>query len=135
MKRLIVAAVALITLIGMTYYAYAAGTTATITITYPTEGTRLNPVTGQMDTVPIALSEIQKAVIKWSVGATQVGSVDLIAPATQKAVPGLVCGDYNFTAYVVMKTGTAGPDYAPPAVYATGITCTTVPKAPAVTAS
>lgn len=112
----------------------AAGTTANVTVTYPTEGTRLDPITGQQVTVPIALSEIQKAVVKWYVGTTLAGSVDLIAPATTIAVPSLVCGNYNFTAHVVLKTGTAGPDYAPPAAYATGVACTTIPKAPIVTA-
>lgn len=129
MKHLI-AALLLVPAIALT-----AGTTATVTITYPAEGTRLNQITGQQETVPIAIADIQKAVIKWYAGSTQVGSIDLIAPATKIQVPGLVCGNYSFTANVVMKTGVAGPDYTPPVPYATGVECTTVPKAPGVSAS
>lgn len=131
--KLAILVLSAIALIGTVYMAYGAGTTATVTITYPTEGTRLSPITGLQETVPIAIGEIQKAVVKWYVGTTLVGTVDLIAPATKITVPNLVCGDYKFTANVVLKTGIAGPDYAPPAAYATGVACTTVPKQPTVT--
>lgn len=114
--------------------ALSAGTVAHVTVTYPTEATQLSQVTGQTVTVPLDISEIQKAVVKWYAGTTLVGQVDLIAPATKIDVPNLVCGNYNFTAYVMLKTTAAqSPDFAPPAVYATQITCSTVPKAPAVT--
>lgn len=117
--------------------ALAAGTTAQVTITWPTEATQLSQLTGQTVTVPLALADIQKAVIKWYAGTTLVGSIDLAAPATKIAVPNLVCGDYNFTAFVVLKNPASPPsaDFAPPAAYATGITCATVPKAPAVSVS
>ncbi len=133
MRKIALLTTVVLAFLGIEYMAYAAGTTAQVTITYPTEGTRLSPITGQTETVPVALSEIQKAVIKWYVGTTLAGSVDLIAPATTVAVPSLVCGNYNFTAHVVLKAGTSGPDYAPPVAYATGVACTTVPKPPTVT--
>lgn len=127
MRLILLAALALLSGI-----AQAAGPVAHVTIVHATQQTVTDPITGQKSTIPLPLSDIQKVVVKWSVGTTLAGSVDLIAPATTIDVPGLICGDYSFTAYTVLKTAVVSPDYVPPAIYATGVSCT-APKSPAVT--
>lgn len=110
----------LLTLVTST--AHAAGPTAHVTFVLPTK---------YIDETPLPLSAIKETLIEWRrVGAGElVGSVRVAAPATAVDVPGLVCGDFVFTGFVITKTDLqSGVSNA--ANYPTGIAC--VPKAPAL---
>lgn len=104
--------------------AQAAGTTATVTITWPT---------AYVDDSALPMSAIQKAVIVWRrPGSTAVaGTVDLTPPSTSIQVQNLICGDFVFQASAVLKTGNRSDESQPPAPYSTGVSCSN-PKPPGV---
>jgi hypothetical protein len=112
--------------------AKAAGAIAHVSWTHPTQYITTDPVTGQTTTTTLPLSDIKQTIIKWYVGTTLVGSTTVQAPATTVDVPNLVCGNYNFVGVTVVNSGASSVDSAPPAIYVTGLSCTT-PKPPAVT--
>jgi hypothetical protein len=137
----LVVTVALTLLVGAFSFpppADAAGPTATVTLTPATEYETTDPVTGAKTTTPMPASDIKEHLIKWFVAGTTrlAGQATLTMPATSTQVNGLICGNYDFVAVTVVKDSAISPsrDSAPPAVYATEVSCKN-PKAPAVSAS
>jgi hypothetical protein len=103
-----------------TTVAIAAGTSATVSWSYPT---------AYIDGTPLPVSDIAQVTVTWSrtPGGPQVGSVTVAAPALSKVVPGLVCGNFSFSATVTTTATAAYPtstsDPAGPVSYATGVSC------------
>jgi hypothetical protein len=99
--------------------ALAAGTTANLSWSFPTEYT---------DGSSLAVADIQETVIQWRRpnSETVVGSLRVTAP-TAAAVATVVCNNYTFTAKIVMKDAAESGETGR-AAYATGIKC--VPNPP-----
>ncbi len=128
---LFVIAVLAFLVLAMVAPANAAGTTANVSWTLPAT---------YIDDSALPASDILETVVEWrrTAGGPVVGTVRVATPATSTAVPGLACGDFVFTAWVVTKASAKYPSatgqaYTPPVAYATGVAC--VPKAPSLTVS
>jgi hypothetical protein len=95
---------------------FAAGTSATLSWSHPTTYT---------DGAALAASDIKETFIQWRRpgSATVAGSVRVTAPATSVVVPGLVCGNFTFTAQTIMTLGATASDETSPVPYSTGISC------------
>jgi hypothetical protein len=93
---------------------FAAGTTANLSWTLPTTYT---------DGSPLAVADLREIIVEWrrTPLGNVIGSVRVPAPATSVNVPGLVCGNYIFVAYVT--TVDAQSDASNNAPYATGVKC------------
>jgi hypothetical protein len=100
--------------------ANAAGTVAQLSWTHPTM---------RIDDTPLALSEIRETLIEWrrTAGGPIVGTLRVAAPANTASAPGLVCGDFVFSAATIANNGDSSAPTAPVA-YTTEIRC--VPKSP-----
>lgn len=102
--------------------AHAVGTSATLTWTLPTAYT---------DGTALPASQIASTVISWTrpTASIATGSVVVDAPGVTVVVPGLVCGDFKFTAHVLTTASATYPSAASaeasstPATYATGVAC------------
>lgn len=93
---------------------FAAGTTANLSWVLPSTYT---------DGSPLAATDIKDIIVEWrrTPLGNVVGTVRVPAPATSVNVPGLVCGNYVFVAYVT--TIDAQSDASNNAPYATGVKC------------
>lgn len=101
---------------------YAAGNTANISLTAPTQ---------YLDGKPLPLTDIDHYTVSWT--GDQTGSMTIAAPATT-GTAAVACGNVTFTATVTTNAAatypnaTSGPTNTVP--YPTGITCS--PKPPAL---
>jgi hypothetical protein len=113
---LIVLAVAVFLFMVMVSPAEAAGTTARLTWTLPTQ---------RIDNSPLPASSIREVVVSWrrTAAGPEVGNVRLAGAVSSADVPGLVCGDFVFTVLVVDQGSLESDPSSPPAAYATGIAC------------
>jgi hypothetical protein len=114
--RIIVFALIVLVAIISIQIAHAAGTSATLTWTHATSNT---------DGSTLALTEIKETLIVWRRpgNSTITGSVRVTAPATTIIVPGLVCGNFNFTGVTIVKTNDVQSAETAPVLYATGVQC------------
>ena len=111
--------------------AIAAGTTATIIWTHPVAYT---------DGQPLPLNDIASTTVTWYRPGTTIplGSVVITAPTATATIPGLVCGNFEFSAKTTVKSvppypGTTSNE-TNKAAYPTGIACAPNPPT-GVTAS
>lgn len=98
---------------------FAAGTTATVAFF---------PVTQYTDDTPFPASDVLKYTIKWSGGSLDVASPTACPTGGKLCVDVPVpCGDRAFIVTVTPKPTAkypvTSPDSAPPATYASGVTC------------
>jgi len=116
MKKILLAFLGSLVLATLTQ---AAGPSATVSWTMPdkyTDGSSL-PASDILSTT------IQ---VRRPGSTTLVGAMVVLAPATSTVVNGLVCGNYEFVAFVTTKSTSAQPgssDNTNPVAYAPGVSC------------
>lgn len=111
----------LLTILSLVTLTFAAGTSANLVWVMPT---------AYNDGTAVPLADIAFTTITWTpkiAGGKISGSQQVKAPATSVSIPGLTCGDFNFTASVTTTATALYPNGVSPTVgpvlYTTGLAC------------